>query len=902
MNLFSKDTAERRRKLSVNTNSAVIRWVRCILIICSVLACLVFAAGRFRRAAEQTTDEIDPTFALGMYTGKTASQAIKGYEGTLTAFAVRFGTYERVNRGQLVAAFYKNDKALGSWLVQACDLADNKYQEFRFPKAVRLKKDSTYRIEITRVSDDPLCDEEADKFAIWTTDGGGGLFHESEDAFGRMLCYQLTFFDGVLYRKILLLFLPVCFLLCLTAGLFFLRKGFGRSFVLRLALAGISVLALTQMLSYDLLNRVNTLAVVQPFSEEYESCAVPPLETWTSAFSADTVPFSSIDLAFAAGSKNRFRLSLENTDTGETYIDREILGTGYIESGSMGRILRLTARNEREGLEAFPVGHYTVTIRNMDENNEIRVVVRSEEKAKRQLRRDIRVDPEEEAIIEETAEEETAEEGSPEKKQINVQLTTRSGLGFMIAGVCLIIALLYLACVLGLTNRGGWRFSPTSFFTLTASSLGLIYMIVLLPWSVPDSENHFVAAYRYSSMPQNAENEWKARQEDADLYDLLWKKNPDLGGYYNVLHWKDHQLRTEGTDEIPHYYYMKYYSPLNYLPLVIGLKAGRMLGLGSVPAVYLGRVLMFLAFLLLCRRAIAVTPVGKSIFAGIALLPFSMMVSSGYSYDGMVMISSLCFTACILRLLHEPSRRRHLAEAMLWAAVLGGVKGGGYLLLLILCLLFIVRYRQKGVVFMLPVLAAGLLSVLLFDVILPSDALFQLGEAGTGKLAASFALTHPLKYAGMMLQSYLDYTDSLLLGLGAGYLSWLQNVVPGFVIAAIFGLVSVQSLLEEDRLSFGKNEKWILILTVALTFITTPAMLLSWTSAASRRIEGLQGRYFLPVLPLLFFLLTKFGLRKVVSRSAGSAMPDELNRNCVRWLGILFCVCVYYMLRFYMIK
>ena len=48
--------------------------------------------------------------------------------------------------------------------------------------------------------------------------------------------------------------------------------------------------------------------------------------------------------------------------------------------------------------------------------------------------------------------------------------------------------------------------------------------------------------------------------------------------------------------------------------------------------------------------------------------------------------------------------------------------------------------------------------------------------------------------------------------------------------------------------------------------LTTPAMLLSWTPEGSDVVLGIQGHYFLPILPLIAILLGK-ALRTIVYKT-----------------------------------
>ena len=153
---------------------------------------------------------------------------------------------------------------------------------------------------------------------------------------------------------------------------------------------------------------------------------------------------------------------------------------------------------------------------------------------------------------------------------------------------------------------------------------------------------------------------------------------------------KDRTKAEIGVDEK-----MKTYFPTNYLPQIIGVTIGKILGLGTVPMLYLARILTIIAYIAGCLHAVRTAPVGKVIFASTALLPSALMAGCSITYDAMVLISTLCFTASILRARHEPENRAALIESAVWAAVIGSVKGGGYLILLALYRRFF-KIGQKG--------------------------------------------------------------------------------------------------------------------------------------------------------------------------------------------------------------
>ena len=62
-------------------------------------------------------------------------------------------------------------------------------------------------------------------------------------------------------------------------------------------------------------------------------------------------------------------------------------------------------------------------------------------------------------------------------------------------------------------------------------------------------------------------------------------------------------------------------------------------------------------------------------------------------------------------------------------------------------------------------------------------------------------------------------------------------------------IIGIFSIYEIDQLEFKYKDKWIFAFIIFIELYFTPVMLLSWTPIGSIRIEGLQERYYLPILP-----------------------------------------------------
>ena len=219
-------------------------------------------------------------------------------------------------------------------------------------------------------------------------------------------------------------------------------------------------------------------------------------------------------------------------------------------------------------------------------------------------------------------------------------------------------------------------------------------------------------------------------------------------------------------------------------------------------------------------------PIGKYIIGGVLLLPMSLMMASAISYDPLVLVSSANFIASIFKRKLEPKKKFTLIECMVWAFVLGGIKGGGYLILLPLVLTLLDRNKEnlQNVL----ILLTGGTSAFLFDVVLPAgSALFQFGAEGSGKLYASYAIEKPLEFLNMCAESYFQCLDYLVINMAGTHIAWLENTIPAFIITGSVFILIIISIYEKDSLRLQSKDKYTMLFVIFLTILLTPAMLLS---------------------------------------------------------------------------
>ena len=837
-----------------------------LLIALFVLVCF-FIIICSNRAFEYATDKNDISGLHTMQPGETVTQGMTLPSGELNAVAIDFGTYQRVNTGVFTIAFCQEGTPIRTSTIDSAYLTDGAYHKIYFDIPVQISPAHQYSIEITY-----NYEKETNAVALWTSTSGNDLSSSHGEISDQTLCYQLFLVNSKLRNWAVGIYLAALLLLFIH---FLKTVNIEKLNIVKIVIMVVIFIASFQIIVTDLFQRLKIDIPVKPYTDLQSSVAIEPDESFEATVGTEFTKYNRLSFFVSEGDLTKINVKLINTDSGMEYMDRRIEPYEIIQEPTTGKNA-VSVYAERVGVDAFPKGHYAIEITNA--SSEVPLII--------------------EAKADETA-----------GHTISTVLTARTWTSYRIASFLILLITLYLYVIFWYSHKG--KLTPEKFFIVTVIPLGIVYFILMQPWSAPDTTAHFKAAYRLANLllGHTENNGWVIRNDDCIFYNNVWltaSKNPSMQSILGILYnagIKDRFI-VQNASLIEHpdpSFYMECYSIISYFPVTIGFVFASILQLGTVPMLCIGRFFMLIAYILFCYRSIRITPVGKSVFAGVSLLPMCLMLSSAISYDGVVIIASLAFTAAVLRLYKEPNSILYLAESAIWAFVIGGVKGGGYLVLLLLMILFTNRNWKRSIKLVIIVCLAGILSVILFDLILPDNRLFQFGEEGKGKLTTSWGLLHPLEYFNMCVRTFLDYADSLTIDMGGTVLAWLESTIKTVLVVGLVILTGVESIFEIDDIRLQKKDRNVFCLTIFIMFYFTPFMLLSWTAINSVRIEGVQGRYFLPVLPLIFMVFTKFRMKNATEKVDRHASEAIIIR-CQRLFAMLSAVGVFYMMRLYLTR
>ena len=352
------------------------------------------------------------------------------------------------------------------------------------------------------------------------------------------------------------------------------------------------------------------------------------------------------------------------------------------------------------------------------------------------------------------------------------------------------------------------------------------------PYQLHKSEEEMKAENAY----RNIAGEYKKNNSELD-----WVKTSDLsGGLYTI----------------------------SYICSWLMIKLGMGLGLPFVIVFQMGRLGNLIFYAAITYSAISHVKIGKRILFILALMPTSVMAAITYSYDVWVNAFSFLGFAYLSEEWLSSERKISYKNCAIFigAFILAGLPKAVYIPLLLLALLFPKsKFRSKkekiifkmliGVVFLV-MMGTFMLPVLANPAQVEGDGR---GGATNGGQQLSFIFSHPAYYTQLLLTSIKDTFFSYTVGLEGlarmGHFSILANASLIMIVMTYTVLTDYRGETEHP---IGWQKAAVLLVSFGVFCLIWTALYISFTPVGLRQINGVQGRYYLPVtIWILWALRTK---------------------------------------------
>lgn len=498
---------------------------------------------------------------------------------------------------------------------------------------------------------------------------------------------------------------------------------------------------------------------------------------------------------------------------------------------------------------------------------------------------------------------------------------------YIILSVSALLLILVSGIYLNIT-----KFSIVKIYPFVMLIFGLGYMYVFPAMSAPDEIAHFISAYKISNKMLGkqatvkdghviirAQDLWIEDVDGEYTFDKRKSEEekvliPEEGSHGKIISSKLEETsykvfyaegNIRGADNYISFGGKNYekaqslHAPVNTIPSVYflpatGITVARIMGLNSIYLVLFGRMANLILFILFGTLGIYFLPKFKEFIFLVSLLPTTIELAASYSYDAVMISSMIFFVSYVFFLAHEKKEFdiKDLVIVSLIAGLVLPCKMVYFPMLLMLFSIPLYKFKFRGkvdgkikkenIAFFLASAVVVLLSWVFAMYLVNRSTVVGYSTSNTSSLewageesyTIGYLLHNKLKavklfYNTLLLQ--LEYYHKTMFG---AYLGHADDVVGipyiGFLVLnigmifSVFGETKEKQLLVKERVLTGISIFFVI-------FLVLLSMLIAWTPISSEFIEGVSGRYFIPVLlPLL-----------MICRNNKIAIKDETKRNII---------------------
>lgn len=404
---------------------------------------------------------------------------------------------------------------------------------------------------------------------------------------------------------------------------------------------------------------------------------------------------------------------------------------------------------------------------------------------------------------------------------------------------------------------------------------GILFIFLTPPFESPDESSHFYKAYSVSKgeLFPTIKNGIIGSNIENSIYDYTISRADKVAkeGFNRKYSFSnfffEQYLPRQYTGETFINYPTAYVPFVAYLPSSIGILAAKTSSIVfykmSAPTsfiLYFARLFNLLFYIMVCYYAIKKTPILKKTMFFVALLPISLFLASMVSYDGLLLSLSLLFLANFFDLYFSDKDSFIDNKRMLLFIIIGfiffNIKVVYITLFLLLFLLpknkFNNNKRIKQLLFI------GF-SILIITIIFKIPS-FVSNENIEKDLAVSnqieFVIKNPIKYLLILISniiSQFSHQMDMLMG-NLGILDCnLPAMIKIFMLIYLFFVGVAEISISKFNLKL-KERILPLIIVVSTYALIYTALYIVWTKTGSSTIDGVQGRYFLPII-IPFFMI-----------------------------------------------
>lgn len=429
-------------------------------------------------------------------------------------------------------------------------------------------------------------------------------------------------------------------------------------------------------------------------------------------------------------------------------------------------------------------------------------------------------------------------------------------------------------------------------FIYMATIVGIAMLFLVPPFNVPDESSHFTKSFVMADHINVKDNGHVDIPKFVEAFANKYTHSVHKQGikYDGVNYFSDIYLGCKyyGLEETElinvNYTNTRYLGVLAYIPSTIVMFVLKHIGFSPMLLVIFSRFIDLFIVLVLAYVAINITPKFKKIFFIVCLFPIFLQQSAAINQDYLTNISCILFVAYVLKCKYRESvvKTKDMIMFLILGLLIAFCKFGYFPVALCIFLIPNDKFRSKreAILFKFGIfLLTTLVSYIIGIYMVPST------DNSLNKVSISYILHNPITAIKTFANTALIRLQSdLLTSLFDGFLySTVTNKQTLNTIIILCYLLLIFAYDENDGKLTKKSRILLILISVILIGIIYVAAY-SWNEIGVNVIVGIQSRYFIPVVLILYMAISS-SIIKLKSK----------NKNLIysNLMFVVFCITIF---------
>lgn len=329
------------------------------------------------------------------------------------------------------------------------------------------------------------------------------------------------------------------------------------------------------------------------------------------------------------------------------------------------------------------------------------------------------------------------------------------------------------------------------------------------------------------------------------------------------------------------------YCFIQYIPEVAGILIGKLITQNPLLLAYMARIGNIITCTIIMYFAIKLIPFGKNILLVLTTIPIAIEGFATISGDGITTSICTLFIAYTFYIAFDKNKKCRKKEVLI-LAIMGAVLSLCKIVYMPLIFLTLIipkdkfKNKKSKMISILIIIILGMVCNFMWLGLNFIQTTVNFANTENDTIAKILTIiTNPIGYIQRILYTIGVKGSNYFITLFGGQLEWNETVKIEIIPYAI-GIIATIIAMSQDNnkyklTKFQKTIILLIVLTIILLVFT--ALYTVWSNNRLNYIDGVQGRYFLPILPLILILISNLKVKLVCLNRNGKEANLENTKN-----------------------